>query len=117
MKLIENSEIKDLSIRLKKGMIDFIEPDVTSYNKNDVETCTNLITGYLKDIENAKSKDEGMKIVEKTVKALNDLNKHCEYELIETDQREDIAEIIILAGCLKGFNSRDEDITEAWREW
>lgn len=58
-----------------------------------------------------------MKIVKKTVLALNALNEKCEYELIETEQREDIAEIIILAGYLKGFNDRDDDITEEWREW
>lgn len=75
-----------------------------------------LIKDYLGQLENVDSKDEAMKIVEKTVLALNDLNEKCEYELIETDQREDIAEIIILAGNPKGFNSRDEDITEDWRE-
>jgi len=37
--------------------------------------------------------------------------------MIETEQREDLAEIIILAGNLKGFNSKDEDITEEWRDW
>lgn len=117
MRLIENSEIKEISERLKEGMIEFIEPGETAYSKTDVETCMNLISDYLNKVENASSKDETMKIVEKTVLALNDLNEKCEYELIETDQREDIAEILILAGNLKGFNSRDEDITEDWREW
>jgi len=28
-----------------------------------------------------------------------------------------IAEIIILAGYLKGYNSKNEDITEDWRDW
>ena len=58
-----------------------------------------------------------MKVVEKTVLALNELNEPCDEELIETGQREDIAEIIILAGNLTGYNSLDEDITEEWREW
>ena len=53
----------------------------------------------------------------KTVILLNEINEKCEYELIETEQREDIAEIIILSGSLKGFNTRDDDITEEWREW
>lgn len=117
MGLNENSEIKEISERLKEGMIDFIEPGETAYDKSNVETCMNLISDYLSEIENANSKEDAMKLVEKTVLALNDLNEKCEYELIETDQREDIAEIIILAGNLKGFNSRDEDITEDWREW
>ena len=58
-----------------------------------------------------------MKVVEKTVLALNELNEPCDKELIETGQREDIAEIIILAGNLTGYNSLDEDITGEWREW
>lgn len=117
MRLMDSSEIKEIKARLQGGMIDFIEPGETAYDKTDVETCMNLISDYLSEIENVNSKDEAMKIVEKTVLALNDLNEKCEYELIETDQREDIAGIIILAGNLKGFNSRDEDITEDWREW
>lgn len=30
MGVIENSEIKEISARLKEGMIDFIEPDETA---------------------------------------------------------------------------------------
>lgn len=117
MKLIENEEIKIISGRLKESMINFIEPGETSYTEKDVETCMNLIDISLNELANTNSKEEGMKIVEKTVLALNELNKNCDEELIETDQREDIAEIIILAGNLKGYNSLDEDITEEWREW
>jgi hypothetical protein len=45
------------------------------------------------------------------------LNATCEYDLIETDQREDICAFIIRAGALAGFNEADEDVTEEWREW
>ena len=98
-------------------MIDFIEPGVTSYNEKDVEICIELIDDFIIKIEKIESKKEAMKLVEKTVVALNKINERCNYELIETEQREDIAEIIILSGNLKGFNERDEDITEEWREW
>ena len=76
----------------------------------------NLLDDYLRELLDANSREEGMKIVKKTVLALNELNENCGGELIETDQREDIAEIIIVAGNLKGFNGLDEDITEEWRE-
>ena len=76
-----------------------------------------IISDYLSQMDKTDNKVSAMKIVEQTVLSLNDLNEKCEYEIIETDQREDIAEIIILAGSLKGFNSREEDITEEWREW
>ena len=113
----ENEEILEISKRLKEGMIDFIEPGQSSYTKENVENCMSIISNYLTEIEMTNSKVAAMEIVEKTVVKLNQLNEKCEHEIIETDQREDIAEILILAGHLKGYNSRDEDITEEWREW
>lgn len=112
-----NKEIGQILKRLKEDMIEFIEPQQTAYKESDVQDCVKIITDYLSNIEQAKSKEEGMIIVENSVILLNALNEKCEYELIETGQREDIAEIIIIAGNLKGFNSRDEDITEEWRDW
>lgn len=114
---IKNTEIQEIYSRLKENMIDFIEPGETSYNEKDVEKCMNIIDDYIINIEKTESKKEAMLLVEKTVILLNEINEKCEYELIETEQREDIAEIIILSGSLKGFNTRDEDITEEWREW
>ncbi len=115
MKLQDNSEIREILDQLEHGLIDYM-PDA-SYKKSDVNRCMSIINDYLQRIGNAKSSTEGMKIVENTVVALNHLNEETEYELIETDQREDICEIIILAGNIKGFNDRDEDITEEWRDW
>lgn len=67
--------------------------------------------------QNLNQKKNGMKSVKNVVLGLNDLNEKCGHELIETDQREQIADIIILAGHLKNYNTRNEDITEDWREW
>ena len=47
---------------------------------------------------------------------MNVLNEKCEYELIETDQREDICKFIITAVNVAGLKT-DEDVTEEWREW
>ncbi|WP_167356145.1 hypothetical protein [Chryseobacterium jejuense] len=58
-----------------------------------------------------------MEIVKSTVLKLNNLNEKCDYSLIETNEREQIAEIIILAGYEMGYNASDEDGTEEWREW
>lgn len=117
MALLENQEIIEISKDLQEGMIDFIESGVSSYGTDDVDLCMNLISDYLIEMTKVTSKDQAMEAVQKTVLALNDLNEKCEYELIETDQREDICEILILAGNLRGFNSREEDITEEWRDW
>lgn len=48
---------------------------------------------------------------------LNALNERCDGELIGTDQREYICEIIIRIGYLRGFNDENEDVTEALRDW
>lgn len=117
MNVKENLEIKEIIDDLKIGMIDFIEEGVTEYSEKDVDLCIKLIDDFLGEISNSSSKDAGMKLVEKLVINLNELNDKCECELIETGQREQIAEIIILAGFLKGYNEKDEDITEEWREW
>lgn len=117
MYLNENVEIKETIESLKTGMIEYIEPGETEYTEKDVEKCINLIDNFLTELQQTETKDSGMKLVEKVVLKLNKLNEKCEFELIETDQREQIADIIILAGNLKGFNERNEDITEEWREW
>lgn len=117
MNLKENSEIKETMESLKTGMMDYIEPGETAYTEKDVEKCLSLIDSFLIDLPQTETKETGMLCVEKIVLQLNELNEKCEEELIETDQREQIADIIILAGHLKGYNERDEDITEEWREW
>lgn len=117
MNLKENVEIKKTSESLKEGMIEYIEPGETEYTESDVENCMTLINNFLDEISKSESKKEGMQSVKKIVLGLNDLNEKCGHELIETDQREQIAGIIILAGHLKHYNTRNEDITEDWREW
>lgn len=117
MNLKENTEIKKISESLKTGMIEYIEPGETEYTATDVEKCIELINNFLDKISESNSKKNGMILVKNIVLSLNDLNENCEHELIETDQREQLAEIIILAGYLKRYNGRYEDITEDWREW
>ncbi|UZT99843.1 hypothetical protein ODZ84_09890 [Chryseobacterium fluminis] len=58
-----------------------------------------------------------MDIVESTVLSLNELNESCDETLIETIERDKIAEIIILTGHLMNYNSLDGDIVGEWREW
>jgi hypothetical protein len=113
-----NTEIKVILDRLKDGMLSFIEDEEDApYTTTEVNKCMGLISAFLDDLQKTSSKAEGMKIVEKTVLSLNELNEQCHSALIETDQREDICEIIIIAGNKKGYNELSEDITEEWREW
>ena len=109
--------INELKIDLRKSMIDYIKTGDANYNEKDVKKCISIIDKFLIDIKNSKSKKDGLSIVKNTVLQLNNLNKKTNFSLIETMERENIAEIINLAGYEKGYNSKDEDIKEQWREW
>ena len=58
-----------------------------------------------------------MKAVKTAVVKLNKLNDRCDGSLIETDQREQLCELIITAARGAGLSSDKYDITEEWREW
>lgn len=102
---------------LEKSMLEYMENANPSYTKIDVEECVKILNNYVSEISNSKSKDEGTEIVKTTIEKLNKLNEKCDFELIETSEREQIAEIIILESSKKGYNKPEEDITEDWREW
>ena len=109
--------INELKIDLRKSMIDYIKTGNANYNEKDVRKCISIIDKFLIDIKNSKSKEDGLLIVKNTVLQLNNINKKTNFSLIETMERENIAEIINLAGYEKGYNAKDEDVTEQWREW
>ena len=115
--LNENIEISKILENLKFGMMEYICTNSSSYTKNDVDMCISILENYLSEISVSRSKQEGKSIISKTVLSLNELNEKCDSELIETNERELICEVIILGGNLKGYNTKDEDITEEFREW
>lgn len=102
---------------LKESMISFMKCAEPSCTMDDINSCEKILKVYLVDINTSKNKEQGMEIVKATVINLNTLNGKTEETLIETSEREQIAEIIILASSRKGYNTMDEDITEEWREW
>lgn len=113
-----NEKLEENKItNLKRSMLEYMEMGKPSYTKDDVEDCVRILNDYTLEIHNSKSKDEGMKIVKFAVDQLNKLNEKCDFQLIETSEREQIAEIIILESSKKGYNKPEEDITENWREW
>lgn len=116
MNLKEYQQLIDIRASLIKGMIDFMDED-TGYNQSHVDECGRILDDYLEAISIAENKETATGITKSTVQKLNELNEQSGEELIETDQREQICEMIILAGHLKGFNGADEDVTEDWREW
>lgn len=102
---------------LKESMISYLKSAEPPYTMDDIDSCEKILKAYLSAINASKNKEQGMEIVKTTVIKLNALNGKTEESLIETSEREQIAEIIILASSGKGYNTLDEDITEEWREW
>lgn len=117
MKTDKTPKYEKMIADLSQSMLDYREISNPSYSKNDVAECSRILNNYLSEISNSKSKEEGMEYVKNAVEKLNKLNEKCDFQLIETSEREQIAEIIILASSEKGYNQPDEDITEEWREW
>ena len=102
---------------LRISMINYMEDANPDYTEKDVNKCVEILYKYIQDLAKTNSKSNGMEIVKSTILDLNQLNENCNGQLIETSEREQIAEIMILAGNEKGYNSKEEDITEEWREW
>ena len=113
----KKQNILELLDSLEFGMLDYMKYGNENYNETDVKLCMTIMNSYLSKISVSKSKIEGMRIVKNTVMDLNVLNQKCNGKLIETDQREQICPIIILAAYEKGYNRINEDITEEFREW
>ena len=113
-------EYQDLLINietLKTGMINYMNEVNPYYTEKDVNQCVIILQSYVLEIAKSNSKKDGIEIIKSKIQELNELNKKCGDQLIETGEREQIAEIIISAGNKKGYNQKDEDITEEWREW
>jgi len=114
------TEYQDLLTKvdtLRTDMIDYMKEANPDYTEKDVNQCVMILHAYIQEIIKCDSKRDGLNVVKSKIQELNLLNDKCNGQLIETDEREQIADIFILAGSRKGYNGVDEDITEEWREW
>ncbi len=77
-----------------------------------------IIDGYMKSLRSGSkvSQFDIRSAVEQTVFDLKTLNSQCDDRLIETDQREDICQLLLVSAQNAGLDTRD-DITEEWRTW
>ena len=114
--LSNNPELKAIRASLIDGMTSYMRNSRTQYGPGDIQRCAQILDEHLAAVQNAKSREEALSVVKTTVFELNQLNERS-VDLIETDQREQIASFIIKAGALLGFNGEHEDVTEKWREW
>lgn len=119
-----DERIRELKARLLEGMREYLRDDGTTgsrkaaaYEAGDIERCGKILDELAAAISRSGGREEALAHVRKTILALNALNDSCEGELIETDQRELICELIIELTARGGFNPEREDITLEWREW
>jgi hypothetical protein len=118
------------------GALDADDPDFDAdfdagYVQANIDSCGEILDSFLEalteaveahDLEN--DEDDGQALndaiaeaVKTVVQALNVLNEQCEGGLIETDQREQLCDLIITAASEAGLDTEGQDITEEWREW
>ena len=116
-----SKEVLELKKELLEDMLDYIADDLDEeyYSKKDVKTCDKLIQKFIKDLEqlSSASMETVQPVVKDFVLSLNNLNDKCAYNLIETDQREMLCELVFLSVKDTIGDFGDIDLTEEWRDW
>ena len=99
-------------------MLDFIEDDDDAdYSEKDIAECKLYLDEFLNQMSLSNlDADVALSEVKKLVISLNELNERCDECLIETDQREEICELIFMA-LTNASIPFEGDPTEEWREW
>jgi hypothetical protein len=120
MKSSDTEKLESIKARLLEGMTDYLaDGDGGGYDKNDIQKCDDILRDFMKRLERLEDSAPETTIlhcVKKAVLELNALNDSVDGSLIETDQREDLCEYLLLAAQSAGLD-REDDITEEWREW
>lgn len=118
MDLLNQGTLVEIRSRLQTGMLDYLQEGDAAYTAADVAKCMGFLHTFLLQLGEAKEDtSQAMELMVKLIGELNQLNEAVEHEMIETDQREDLAEMINEAMKLMGHNPQDEDLTEDHRDW
>ena len=129
-----NSEIHTLKTELIDNITSYMkyggaedesDPDYdpefdAGYEQRHIDRCSEILESYfsaLAGIDQVNRNEAIMSAVKSAVLALNEVNNECDGNMIETDQREQLCEIIISAANNNGLQSSQYDITEEWRDW
>jgi hypothetical protein len=123
-------EVQQLKRELTDDMINYMkfdgaehenEPNFdVGYTPQHVDQCGEILETFFQMIGRISELERNLAIldaVKATVLDLNQLNSECDCGLIETGEREQLCEIILLAARKAGLVSSQDDITEEWREW
>lgn len=84
--------------------------------RKEVRSLKAILTAYLSGISGRKNdKKNLLASLKKAVLQINKLNKQCDNELIETEERDDIGEFLIKSGSYAGYDITDQ--LDMWRDW
>ena len=121
---MEIAEFKSLlANKVVGGMISYMsffdEDEACPFTKEDVAKCEQILSDYLESLAalTNPTNEEIMACVREAVLALNQLNENTDYAMIETEERENIWELIQTSAVDCGLQNPSEDITEQWWEW
>jgi hypothetical protein len=116
----DSQKLEEIKARLLEGMTDYIaDGEDSGYDTNDIKKCDDILRDFMKrlgGLDDSAPETTILHCVKKAVLDLNALNDSVDGSLIETDQREDLCEYLLLAAQSAGLD-REHDITEEWREW
>ncbi len=95
------------------------------YNETHIQKCAELLDEYAATLTaidapvGAKRDKKIMAAVKNVVKALNKLNEKTDYEMLETEERDNICVLIQDAAVEAGLSvlPEDDDVTGEWREF
>ena len=95
------------------------EYGLDTYDDDDILAVKSILDAYMEALAGLNQPDDAqiMAQVQKVVLTLNDLNESKDYELIETEEREWLWEVIQKAAEDCGLQDVPEDVTEEWRDW
>ena len=121
----QRAEIEQKIIELKDNLLDFIGEDEytvqynvqPAYSEKNVEKCISILNKCLRDVQKSNMPNSVRRRINLTVLKINFLHIYTKFGMIETMEREDIAEILNLIGYYKGAIKKDYDQTEKLRIW
>jgi hypothetical protein len=121
MPTFPDEEIASVRQRLLENMTSFMRGDGDDssdapYSQEHIERCQSIIDTYLAKVPPGSPAPTIRDAVKTAILDLNALNEDCECNLIETGEREDLCQLILVAARRAGLDT-DDDITEEWRDW
>ena len=115
----QESELLGLRKAAIDGMVSYMQHGDVGYTQKHVDRCVKILDRYLNALKRICESGQDEKILREAKNAvldLNSLNEKCDGALLETDQREQICELMIVAAKHAGL-TLEGDFTEEWREW